>query len=1133
MTDIRYTFSSRFGDVGSTSAVGAWNANFVTWDNTGFGGAISRRPGYNNNYHGPNADKWVIGGVYAYQTPTYTYALDIIFFRTSTGVTEAPLAYGDQVELMGKTLSVGSTSQNHTETNAYGVWTATGGVFGGYIHTWSQPLFLGGFFPNFIVSDLYSIYNGLAQATNRGLLTAAESLYLPASITDTTEESFTNLFAGTGSSPTEVEKNLYYYATFANTRPTTAQGNGLTLSNINEPVTVQPGANGEISLSGGSVYTGGTLTAQPNDTVHFRVLSPNEFVTSLTTSLTIGTITHSGTIKTREARDITPGNFQLGPNTVTEAQPGITYNAPMDDQGNWTPVGDNVYIVSGVEGEVAATPTNGEIAINPAGTANFVSTSQAVTNGDRIRFRFTASSDFSTSTTHSLQIGDTIRTVTCTTTSNPTTNPVLTVEYEDINGGFDLKSNPVGGEGTHTFEWSTTGGGTNNMHAFNSGFRAQGNLGVVGAFAVGGEWAGTTWSVRVKSEKEGQTVISDYTSVTLPTFDIAIVDFPTGVPVIPTEGNNITAQIFHTNINSNSQVYWDFSAIGSPTDFNPMSGSLTLSDASSTLFTFYANTDNIVEGGLEFQTLRLWNHSAKTYISSLNTGNLMDQVSFNLTDTFEEPHLGIALSTDSEPDKLLTVSGGTSPSITLSNMSGTTGNHTYMITDNNPDSAYALLSQLNIMATVTNFSPTGSVDFTVSNPAENSGQIYYVWARLTSTTNSSARVWNTGKYFVLANPDRTIGWQKAIALDDHTNPDVTVSQGLANVTITGDDDNPVRVALTGHGNFCQYKVVATQTGRWCTTPKPDNNFVATFDYTTTVNGVESNTRELPPTPQPGSNEDSFYTYQVEARVRSTAIPGFPSTEYVGEHWVEATQEQQLTITRTDDADVEPDMPTFATQFNATPGAYYFREFTTTGVTSPITWNMSGGTISSSQPDASTNTTSLQRDKNETAFIQVQAPYQTNQSFTGTLSYTGGTETSTFTVTTAPAGDGSTNPVSGATGFGLEVFNEGGTQVIFGTSHSSAGHIAEGSFSVPAATGTYPNHSPSSRIYPEIGTIAELISAPNEVEIVLVLDTEDTEDTHNQINSFASSYTKNSNGTFTITNNSNLSAISGTYIVVRT
>ena len=27
----------------STSAYGAWNANFVTWDNTGFGTVISRR----------------------------------------------------------------------------------------------------------------------------------------------------------------------------------------------------------------------------------------------------------------------------------------------------------------------------------------------------------------------------------------------------------------------------------------------------------------------------------------------------------------------------------------------------------------------------------------------------------------------------------------------------------------------------------------------------------------------------------------------------------------------------------------------------------------------------------------------------------------------------------------------------------------------------------------------------------------------------------------------------------------------------------------------------------------------------------------------------------------------------------
>ena len=108
MTDIRYTFTRGFGNVGSTSAYGAWNANFVTWDNTGFGTAISRRPGYNDNYHGPNADKWKIGGVYAYATGNTdylgqpTYAFELVFFRTSTRVTESPLASGDQIKFMNK-----------------------------------------------------------------------------------------------------------------------------------------------------------------------------------------------------------------------------------------------------------------------------------------------------------------------------------------------------------------------------------------------------------------------------------------------------------------------------------------------------------------------------------------------------------------------------------------------------------------------------------------------------------------------------------------------------------------------------------------------------------------------------------------------------------------------------------------------------------------------------------------------------------------------------------------------------------------------------------------------------------------------------------------------------------------------
>ena len=90
--------------------------------------------------------------------------------------------------------------------------------------------------------------------------------------------------------------------------------------------------------SGGITYTTGTLTAQPNDTVHFRVLSPNTFSSTLATSLNIGSITNFGTIRTRDAADITPSGFNLGPNTVTGTQPGLQYNAPMTATGSWTPI---------------------------------------------------------------------------------------------------------------------------------------------------------------------------------------------------------------------------------------------------------------------------------------------------------------------------------------------------------------------------------------------------------------------------------------------------------------------------------------------------------------------------------------------------------------------------------------------------------------------------------------------------------------------------------------------------------------------------------------------------------------------------------------------------------------------------
>ena len=78
----------------------------------------------------------------------------------------------------------------------------------------------------------------------------------------------------------------------------------------------------------------------------------------------------------------------------------------MTANGSWSPINQGNYTVAGVEGSVTATPTNGQIAVNPSGTPNFISSPVSVQNGDQIRFRFTASSDFSTTTTHSLQIGD-------------------------------------------------------------------------------------------------------------------------------------------------------------------------------------------------------------------------------------------------------------------------------------------------------------------------------------------------------------------------------------------------------------------------------------------------------------------------------------------------------------------------------------------------------------------------------------------------------------------------------------------------------------------------------------------------------------------------------------------------------
>ena len=69
------------------------------------------------------------------------------------------------------------------------------------------------------------------------------------------------------------------------------------------------------------------------------------------------------------------------------------------------------------------------------------------------------------------------------------------------------------------------------------------------------------------------------------------------------EGNSVTARVTHTGANTNSQLYWNFlTQFG--TDFNPMSGTVTVSGTGTTDFTSFAITDNIAETGLtNFRTI--------------------------------------------------------------------------------------------------------------------------------------------------------------------------------------------------------------------------------------------------------------------------------------------------------------------------------------------------------------------------------------------------------------------------------------------------------------------------------------------------------------------------------------------------
>ncbi len=155
-----------------------------------------------------------------------------------------------------------------------------------------------------------------------------------------------------------------------------------------DPATAISIANGSYSLDGGSSFTTDASTIDPGQDIIVAGRSSSSYETTTQVLLTVGTVTETFAITTRE-RDITPEN--LGAFTaVTDGDPSTAYTS-------------NALTVADIEGEVSISISNGTYDINESGV--FVSEAGTIESGQTVRVQATTSAAFDTPVVATLSVG--------------------------------------------------------------------------------------------------------------------------------------------------------------------------------------------------------------------------------------------------------------------------------------------------------------------------------------------------------------------------------------------------------------------------------------------------------------------------------------------------------------------------------------------------------------------------------------------------------------------------------------------------------------------------------------------------------------------------------------------------------
>jgi len=189
--------------------------------------------------------------------------------------------------------------------------------------------------------------------------------------------------------------------------------NTITVSGIDTPAPISI-VGGTYSINGGS-YTGASGTVMNGDTVTVQVMSAASFSTVTMTTLTIGGVKGTFSVKTLAA-DTKPDKFTFIPQT----------GAPLN-----TVVTSNTITVSGINTAAPISIVGGTYKIN---SEEYTSASGTVSDGDTVTVRQTSAGRYSKKTTATLTIGKVKGAFSVTTRAasraEPLKNAGLYVQFE-------------------------------------------------------------------------------------------------------------------------------------------------------------------------------------------------------------------------------------------------------------------------------------------------------------------------------------------------------------------------------------------------------------------------------------------------------------------------------------------------------------------------------------------------------------------------------------------------------------------------------------------------------------------------------------------------------------------------------